>query len=86
MGKNRTAFYVHLFAKLIPKQIDGDLSVNVSEGPLVKVILPFNDRCDPALLGDTLHRETRAECAARRARDTDAQRPFDRPPAPKGED
>lgn len=63
--KNRTAFYVHLFAKLIPKQIDGEIGVTMAEGPTVRVVLPWNGRCDPALLGDQLHVETAAEFKAR---------------------
>lgn len=82
VASDRAAF-ISLVARLIPRTIEGDLAVTTTGEPTVRVVLPWNGRADPSLMGASLVRETEFEFGERRARDAEVQRPFDRPPVPK---
>lgn len=66
IASDRQAF-VHLVGKLIPREtvVDADVAVSGLAQPSVKVVLPFNGRCDPSLLGNSAHHETELEYARR---------------------
>lgn len=64
VASDRAAF-ISLVARLIPRQIEGDLTLTTTGEPTVKVILPWNGRADVSLMGASLVRETEAEYKAR---------------------
>lgn len=54
---------------LLPSADSMELAAASAEMPGVKVILPWNDRADPSLMGDVLRRETKEECEVRQGGD-----------------
>jgi hypothetical protein len=53
------------------RMIEADIDLNTPTGPSIRVTLPFNHRCDPALLGDSAHQETAVEFALRVIEETE---------------
>lgn len=65
IAKKHPRDFLALLVKLEPRLLHADVDAEVHERASVRVVIPFNFRCDPALLGDTAHHETEAEATLR---------------------
>jgi hypothetical protein len=57
--------FLALAVRLEPRLFSGDIDVSGPTEPAVRVVLPWNGRCDSALLAGVAHQETETECVLR---------------------
>lgn len=73
MARRYPRDFFDMMIRLEPKLFAGDLNFGSEQEPPVRVVVPFNHRCDPSLLGAAAHHESLAEWVVRVVADVERE-------------